>query len=534
MQTEQWVDRERAIWKMLLLHPQPQPLESFTSYLIRLAEANRLQSISELVALVGSPRRRQESLYNSPDYPAPSFYAGLAQITGCPEERLQQMTFHSLIQRFGCSTYPHSLHQFLRESLASSLRYCPACLAECDPPSYSLLWRFLVLPGCTEHGVRLLDQCSHCGLLLPHLPSPPQLARCPTCQGDLRTGQQTRLSDEILQPTRRYTQDLKMLLSPMPRPLEEPQAKMVGKHCLAFRQRQGLLIAEVASLTGQEISVIMDIEQGSSLKKASFHDYMQYADALSCSLLEIFDTDRHQELLVPLSEEQTLKQVEAAIQHLKRQGGPITMRTIRNLVGISTSRLRCYPQVDSLLTECLKEQVGQGVLMKNQREEELVKLVEQAIEDLRARGSRVSQQRIADLLGMTRTALMVYPRVKAQLRQIAYSGPPHDLLRKVQDAIEQAQARGTSLTHRCISEQIGISLGTLRGDPQVRAVIQRAQNESRQQRENELVNRVEHAIAQLLLRGEKPSLPKVSLIVGRNYASLYHHPHIRELFLFLR
>jgi hypothetical protein len=169
--------------------------------------------------------------------------------------------------------------------------------------------------------------------------------------------------------------------------------------------------------------------------------------------------------------------------------------------------------------------------MKNRREEELVRLVEQAIEDLRMRGSRVSQQRIADLLGMTRTALMVYPRVKAQLRQIAYSGPPQDLLRMVQDAIEQAQALGTSLTHRSISEQIGISLGTLRGNPQVRAILQYAQNESRQQRENELVSRVEHAIAQLLLRGEKPSLPKVSQVVGMNYASLYHRPQIRELFL---
>jgi hypothetical protein len=116
-----------------------------TSYLIRLAETNGLQSIRELVALVGSPRRKWESLDNSPDYPAPSFSAGLAQITGCPEERLQQTTFSFLIQRFERSTYPHSLHQFLRESLASSLRYCPACLAEGDPPSYSLLWRFLVL-----------------------------------------------------------------------------------------------------------------------------------------------------------------------------------------------------------------------------------------------------------------------------------------------------------------------------------------------------------------------------------------------------
>lgn len=534
METEQWVERERAIWNMLPLHPQPQPLESLTSYLIRLAETNGLQSIRELVALAGSSRRKWESLYHSPDYPAPSFYAGLAHITGCPEERLRQTTFSFLIRRFERSMYPHSLHQFLRESLASSLRYCPACLAEGNPPSYSLLWRFLVLPGCTKHGVKLLDQCGHCGSLLPLLTSPPQQALCPTCQGDLRTGQQIHLSNELLQLTHRRTQDLETLLSPMPRPLEEGQAKMVGKHYRALRQQRGLLITDVAFLTGQEISVIMDIEQGSSLKKASFHDYIRYADALSSSLRELFDTHRHQELLVPLSEEQTLKQVEAALQHLKRQGGSITARAIRNLVGISTSRLRCYPQVDSRLTDCLKEQAHQRELRKNQREEELVKLVEQAIDSLRAQGSRVSQQRIADLLGMTRTALMVYPRVKAQLRQIAYHGPPHDLPRLVQDAVDQAQARGTSLTHRSISEQIGISLATLRGNPQVRAILQRAQDESRQRRENELANRVEHAIAQLLLRGEKPSLPKVSQIVGRNYASLYHRPHIRELFLFLR
>ena len=532
METEQWADQEHSVWKVLPLHPQPQPLESFTSYMLRLAEANGLQSISQLITLVGIPQRRQASLCNSPDYPAPSYYAGLAQITGCPEERLLQTTFHSLVQRFGRSTYPHSLHRFLRESLASSLRYCPACLASCDPPYYSLLWRFLVLPGCTEHGVRLLDQCGHCGSLLLLLTSPPQLARCPTCQGDLRTGPQTHLSDEVLLPTHRHTQDLKMLLSPLQRPLEEAQAKVIGKQCMALRRRQELSITEVASLTGQKRSVIMDIEQVSSLR-ASLDDYMRYADALSCSLSEVFDIDRLQELLAPLSEEQTCKQVEAAIQQLKRQGELVTRRNIRNLVGMEATHLKHYPQVEKLLTKGLKGQARQTALTKNQREEELVKLVEQAIEHLRTRGSRVSQQRIADLVGMTRSALMVYPRVKAQLKQIAYSGPPHDLLRKVQDAIEQAQVLGTSLTHRGISERIGISIGTLRGDSQVKAVIQHAQNESRQQCENELVNRVENAIAQLLLRGEKPSLPKVSQIVGMNYASLYHRPQIRELFLSL-
>ena len=49
MGTELWVDHKQAIWNVLPLHPQPQPLESITSYITRLAEANGRQSINELV-----------------------------------------------------------------------------------------------------------------------------------------------------------------------------------------------------------------------------------------------------------------------------------------------------------------------------------------------------------------------------------------------------------------------------------------------------------------------------------------------------
>lgn len=99
MGAEAWVDRERAIWKVLPLHPRPQPLESMTSYIIRLVEANGLQSINELGVLAG---RMTFSNLKSLDYPAPA-YPGLAQITGHPEERWFDMTFFHLIQRFGCA-----------------------------------------------------------------------------------------------------------------------------------------------------------------------------------------------------------------------------------------------------------------------------------------------------------------------------------------------------------------------------------------------------------------------------------------------
>src|SRR5256885_2113505 len=89
METGPWIDRERAIWKVLPLHPQPQPLESFTSYIMRLAEANGLKSINELATLADT---RWSRVHTSPDYPCPP-YEGLARITGCTETRLGRMTF---------------------------------------------------------------------------------------------------------------------------------------------------------------------------------------------------------------------------------------------------------------------------------------------------------------------------------------------------------------------------------------------------------------------------------------------------------
>src|SRR6266496_3237068 len=168
MGTEPWVDQERAIWNVLPLRPLPQPLESLTSYMTRLTEANGLQSINELGALAGV--LRMTTIQWRADYPADypaSAYQGLAQLTGHPPQRWIDMTFFSLVQHFGRATNPSAVHSFLAGSLAASLRYCPLCLAEHRPAYYSLLWRFLMLPGCLEHEVYFLDQCGHCGSSLP-------------------------------------------------------------------------------------------------------------------------------------------------------------------------------------------------------------------------------------------------------------------------------------------------------------------------------------------------------------------------------
>src|SRR6266568_4235403 len=126
METEQWVDRERAIWKVLPLHPHPQPLESFTSYLIRLTEANGFKSIYDIAVLVGV-KHRWNWIYHSADFPNAT-YTGLAQVVGCRPTQVMMTTFLPIAQNFGYPSHPQPLHRFLQDSLASMLRYCPSCL----------------------------------------------------------------------------------------------------------------------------------------------------------------------------------------------------------------------------------------------------------------------------------------------------------------------------------------------------------------------------------------------------------------------
>src|SRR5436853_1238795 len=281
MQIGSWDDAVLAIWKVLPLHPRPEVLESMTSYIIRLAEANGLRSIDELGALAGGMHR---SCLKSPDSPVP-VSSGLAQIANVPTARWRDMTFFYLVQRFGRSIHPLTLQKFLVGSISPTLRYCPMCLAEHNPPYYSLLWRFLVLPGCLEHKVSFLDQCYHCKSSLPLLSRIPQLTTCPTCQGDLRSGISSPLSNPAEDSTHQYTNDLKMLLSPGLQPQTPDQARLIGKRFQFLRLQRGLLVAEAASLMGRETSVVLSLEsvrtrKHSGVRQACLHDYVRYADIL--------------------------------------------------------------------------------------------------------------------------------------------------------------------------------------------------------------------------------------------------------------
>lgn len=126
---------------------------------------------------------------------------------------------------------------------------------------------------------------------------------------------------------------------------------------------------------------------------------------------------------------------------------------------------------------------------------------------------------------MTRWAWLASPRVKARGEQLAKSLSPLVLQKVVQDDVEQAQALGTSLTDGSMSKRVGISKALLRSDSHVKASVDRAQNEARQRRENDLVNRVEQALEERVSPGKRGTVFRGSRLVGLDHKALDCRPH---------
>jgi hypothetical protein len=112
----------------LPLRIKPKRLESFTSYLTRLAKLNGIHSIPALQT-VCFPDQSLNVVRNLRDYPL-SEMRRLETVATCSEADLLATTFYHLGKKFGHSMLPRSLPAFLSSSLAENLRYCPVCIAD--------------------------------------------------------------------------------------------------------------------------------------------------------------------------------------------------------------------------------------------------------------------------------------------------------------------------------------------------------------------------------------------------------------------
>jgi hypothetical protein len=100
------------------------------------------------------------------------------------------------------------------------------------------------------------------------------------------------------------------------------------------------------------------------------------------------------------------------------QGKPTTPAQIARHMGLAVQHLRKSPRIHSLLVIWEKQHKRAVAQFNEQREQELVRQVEHIIKYLILRREPVTQQRVAQILGMSYQGLRIYPRVEALLMKV--------------------------------------------------------------------------------------------------------------------
>jgi len=143
--TREWsmIDTTRWYFDILPVHPQPEQMESFTGYLTRLGEANRMGTIGELVIIASLKTSYQTSdavkMLN--DYSTLSF--GILPISAvCSENALRATTlFH-----VGKNLVVYHIHKhwvdFFKEVLHPTDAIVPFVLQSAHAPTFRLFGNF--------------------------------------------------------------------------------------------------------------------------------------------------------------------------------------------------------------------------------------------------------------------------------------------------------------------------------------------------------------------------------------------------------
>lgn len=515
---------------ILPVHPQPEPLESFTGYLTRLAEANRIRMVHQLFGLCFPEGRRGFTLNNG-DY-LPRSFGALPAITGCPEPMLRATTFDYLAQKFGRRSEPHPMSLFMSGVVSPGLRYCPDCLAERG--YHALTWRFLPLEGCPDHSRRLLDQCRHCGQKIPLLTQPLKVVFCPVCGGDLRTCQADRLNDAAQRRAQAWSQDLTFLLSPLAgEPPDTPVVQFIGQQFFRWRQVRRLKAADAAAYIEQSPAVIYFIEKGSEQRTTKLQWYFRYADLLKIRFATMFDTP------LPPQPERTFEdklaeKVEHALVSLKQQGVLATREMIAELIGVAPVKLRGYPRVKALCTT--------GYAKSRHRQETV--LLEQARQmatrALEETGQPLSQRELYRRLGWSLSKFNTHPQTKAALKQMfeqLQEQYTDRVLSQLQAAVDQLEATGQPVTKQALSLLVGVSLKKMAGMPRVNRFLhelmldQKAEGAIKkfQQREQALILEIEQAMETLTQSKQPVTRTTIQQLLKRNRSSLELYPRVQLL-----
>lgn len=525
---------ELYAFDILPVHPVPQPLESYTSYLTRLAEGNGLTRYTDLTARL-FPSLSSLQVRDLTDY-TPTSFGYVAENTMCSEGHLRATTFFHLARKFGRMPQARSLSLLMAQALAPHLRYCPQCIAERG--CYLLPWRLRMVDGCPQHGCTLLDGCPACGSTIRLLVAPFRVGICPHCQFDLRLSHASQLSETQWQCVQQRWQDIEFLLLPQSwEELSTVNAVLGAGYVLERkRRRTGQTANQVAAQTGILSAGIRAMERGNiGTSGATLLRYIHYAEYLSVSLQSVFLEGIAQYAALP----ETLSYPEKlharllhAVAHLRATGQPIDDTALRIWTGVCRQTLQRHPST-SVVLHRLEEEAFDN------RERILLKQIETAIQELQAQGKPVYRKDIYQLVGLNASVLKAYPRIRERLKSLNNPLPSRKatrfrrceqrLLAQAQQICQQLLEQGQPITQEKIAAGLGLSVTHLfRAYPQVSKWLGQTRTIQATQTERQLLAQVETAIQSLRLKRQSVTRKTVACLLDISVGTFYRYPLVRQ------
>lgn len=178
-------------------------------------------------------------------------------------------------------------------------------------------------------------------------------------------------------------------------------------------------------------------------------------------------------------------------------------------------------------------------------EEQLLEKAQWAVQELSQAGKPVTHQAVSSLIGISSSAIVLYPRVKKFLGHFvdyALQQQRHAeeceqaLLEKVRIGVMDLEDHQQPVTYNAISQKIGINHSSWLHYAQVRAFVEQHLDspylrtiKEREQREEVLFSRVEKALSQLEANGKSVTFESVGKLLGVGPKTLMIHPRVNVL-----
>ena len=505
-------------------HPPPAPLESLTGYLTRIAALNGMTRPIEVRSTLLS---HDKDRYQQPptDFPLISWSVMSTALAVTPQ-RLLATTLYFVGHKLGRAHSTKSLISFLRESLSTSLRYCPACLKERG--IRLLLWRFIALGGCSEHGIHLLNHCGHCGRDIPLFTPPYSVRHCPFCRGDLASCRANELRDDEWSATRTIEHDLTRLLLPQTWEYADSfRPEFVGLVLQRLRNELGWSLQDVAKRLGLQEAGVMRMEWASPVSDKPFHVLYLYATKILCRSL--YDVVRE-----ACQWTNAVDEAQAVIQHLRLQGEPVTRWKVCRLLGINPVRLKWYPQARATIKAAVD-------YPKFEQDESAIR---RAFSYLSERDVPVTLSYLSFVSIVPIKRLVDYPRIAAERQEMAEQKATRllkedeELLGRLRAAVAEWRSRGQPLSEPLLQQvcqkswldllpfrQVRRQIGQWIPHPDVQTDWGRTRH-----REAELVAQIHEAIRDMKADGSPLTHEGVRLRAQLPPAAVWRWPAVYDVF----